>query len=153
MAVAIVVGRVEDRLGIMLEELMEEEGRMEVEGGRMMEVDIEEAMAVVTGVDEAVAATTATTGMRGDQSSDKEVEDTKEISRASRPMAIKGAHEAVATTTEVEVASAEAAEASTEALVVEITSLLSQAPLSLPFPKIQKMPNLKNAASSPTSSR
>jgi len=154
-AVATEVGeiiRAEDRLGTTVEEEMKEEGLMEAEVDRMMEVDTEEAMEVDMAVDEVAEATTTTTGMKGEEGSDKEVEDAKETSRASRPTAIKEAHEA-ATTTEMEVVDAEVEEASTEGSAAEITSLPSQAPLLLHFLKIQKMPNLKNVASSPTSSR
>lgn len=145
-------GRAEDRTGITVEEEMKVEDLMEVEVDRMMEVDTEEATEVDMVVDEVAEATTTTTGMKDEQGLDKEVEDAEETSRASPPMAIKEAHEA-ATTTETEAVDAEVEEASTEDLVAEITSLPSQAPLLLHFLKIQKMPNLKNVASSPTSSR
>lgn len=135
------------------------QGHMEVAVDRLMEVATR-VTEVATAADKEAAATTTTTEMK-DRSPDKEVaEATKETpSRASHPMATKRAHRAVATIeirimieVEVEVI-AEVEEASTKDLEVEITSLQSPAPLSLLFLRTQKMPKLKSAASTPTSSK
>ena len=127
--------------------------------GHMEEVDRLTEVAtrvteVATAADKAAVATTTTTGMKASSPGEEVAEATKETpSRASHPVATKGAHRVVATMIEV---IAEAEEASTKDLEVidkvEITSLQSPAPLLLPFPKIQKMPKLKSAAFSPTSS-
>jgi len=129
-------------------------GHMAEEVDRMTEVATR-ATEVATAADKA-AATTTTTGMKASSPGEEVAEATKAMaetpSRASHPVATKGAHRVVATMIEV----AEAEEASTKieaALEVEITSLQSPAPLSLLFLRIQKMPKLKSAASSPTSSK
>lgn len=136
---------------------------MAVEVDRLMEVATR-ATEVATAADKA-AATTTTTGMKdsspGEEVVDLEIEvaeATKETpSRASHPMATKGAHRAVATMIEVEEVEEENVEATTKDLEVidkvEITSLQSPAPLLLLSLRIQKMPKLKSAASSPTSSK
>ena len=130
------------------------QGHMEVAVDRLMEVATR-VTEVATAADKEAAATTTTTEMK-DRSPDKEVaEATKETpSRASHPMATKRAHRAVATIEirMIEVI-AEVEEASTKDLEVEITSLQSPAPLSLLFLRTQKMPKLKSAASTPTSSK
>jgi hypothetical protein len=129
------------------------QGHMVAEADRLTEVATR-ATEVATAAEEA-AATTTTTGMM-DRSSEEVVEATKETpSQASHPMATKGAHRVAATMIEV---IAEAEEASTKDLQVEVnhhtqTSLQSPAPLLLPFLRIQKMPKLKSAAFSPTSSK
>ena len=131
------------------------QGHMEVAVDRLMEVATR-VTEVATAADKEAAATTTTTEMK-DRSPDKEVaEATKETpSRASHPMATKRAHRAVATI-EIRImieVIAEVEEASTKDLEVEITSLQSPAPLSLLFLRTQKMPKLKSAASTPTSSK
>jgi len=134
------------------------QGHMAVEADRLTEVATR-AMEVATAADKEAAATTTTTEMTdrspATTTAEEVAEATKETpSQASHPMATKGAHRVAATMIEV---IAEAEEASTKDLEVidkvEITSLQSPAPLLLPFPKIQKMPKLKSAAFSPTSSK
>ena len=137
------------------------QGHMEVAVDRLMEVatkaEIQKVTEVATAVDKEAVATTTTTEMK-DRSPDKEVaEATKETpSRASHPMATTRAHRAVATMIEVIAENKEeeeVEEASTKDLEVETTSLQSPAPLSLLFLRTQKMPKLKSAASTPTSSK
>lgn len=125
-------------------------GHMAVEADRLTVVATK-ATEVATAAAEEAAATTTTTGMKASSPGEEAVEATKETpSRASHPVATKGAHGVVATMIEV---TAEAEEASTKDLEVEITSLQSPAPLLLPFLRIQKRPKLKSAAFTPTSSK
>ena len=125
-------------------------GHMAVEADRLTVVATK-ATEVATAADKEAAATTTTTGMKARSPGKEVVEATKATpSQASHPVATKGAPRVAATMIEV---IAEAEEASTKDLEVEITSLQSPAPLLLLFLRIQKMPKLKSAASSPTSSK
>lgn len=124
-------------------------GHTEVEVDRLTEVATR-ATEAATAVDK-VAATTTTTGMMDSSPGEEAVEATKEtLNQASHPTATKGAHKVAATMIEV---IAEVEEASTKDSEVEITSLQSLAPLLSLSLRIQKMPKLKSAASSPTSSK
>ena len=125
-------------------------GHMPVEVDRLTAAATK-ATEVATAADKEAAATTTTTGMKARSPGKEVVEATKATpSQASHPVATKGAPRVAATMIEV---IAEAEEASTKDLEVEITSLQSPAPLLLLFLRIQKMPKLKSAASSPTSSK
>ena len=131
-------------------------GHMPVEVDRLTAAATK-ATEVATAADKEAAATTTTTGMKARSSGKEVVEATKATpSQASHPAATKGAPRVAATMIEV---IAEAEEASTKDLEeieedkMEVTSLPSPAPLLLLFLRIQKMPKLKSAAFSPTSSK